>query len=76
MDEDPIMQELREIRRQLMAEAGGDLGKFIERARRDAPRLLASVRETAAHSAKPRPAKAKARKKPSFRSAHRKPAGP
>ena len=47
MEEDPIMQELRQIRRDLLKEADGDLGKLLERADQEAPRLLAPFRKTA-----------------------------
>jgi hypothetical protein len=78
MEEDPIMQELRQIRRDLLKEAGGDLGKLLERANREAPLLLAPFRKAAEERAKvaarrrreesPRPSK-KAKRMPSFRRA-------
>jgi hypothetical protein len=45
MKEDPIMQELRKIRRDLLREAGGDLGELLARADREAPKLLAKYRK-------------------------------
>jgi len=47
MKEDPIMQELRQTRRELLAEAGGDLRKVLEHADREAPKLLAKYRKPA-----------------------------
>lgn len=61
MEEDPIMQELREVRRQLLEEAGGDLGKLLERADREAPKILAHFRKT---QEKPRP---ESRRRPATR---------
>lgn len=70
MEEDPIMQELRQIRRDLLKEAGGDLGKLLERADREGPALwhkyrkIVLARSQAASSTKPA-----ARRKPNaFRS--------
>jgi hypothetical protein len=72
MEEDPIMQELRQIRRELLKEAGGDLGKLLERADREAPLLLAPFRKAAeerakAARAKSRKASKKSQSLPSFR---------
>ncbi len=47
MEEDSIMQELRAARRELLKNAGGDLGKLLEQAHREAPRLLAAARRAA-----------------------------
>lgn len=38
--DDPILRELREVRAQLMAEAGGDLGEYIRRVHEKAQGLL------------------------------------
>lgn len=70
MEEDPIMQELRQIRRDLLKEAGGDLGKLLERADREAPLLLAPFRKAAEERAKAAtPRLRKDKRLPAFRRA-------
>ncbi|MGN6366727.1 MAG: hypothetical protein ACTHN5_00420 [Phycisphaerae bacterium] len=44
MKEDPIITELRSIRRELLNRAGGDVKKVLERADREASPLLAKHR--------------------------------
>jgi hypothetical protein len=44
MKEDPIMQELRRVRRKLLKEAGGDLGKLLENSNRRAKIIMTSYR--------------------------------
>ena len=52
MEEDPIMQELRQIRRDLLKEADGDLGKLLERANREGPPLWNKYRKIVLERAK------------------------
>ena len=72
MDEDPIMRELHQIRLDLLKKSDGDLGKLLEHATREAPRLLARFRQSAASpkptSRRKHPSKAG---RSSFRSANR-----
>jgi len=44
-EENKILKELRQVRRELLAEAGDDLRKVLERADREAPKLLAKYRK-------------------------------
>jgi hypothetical protein len=59
MQDDPIVEEIHEVRRRMLEECGGDLGVLMDRLKRrekeeDPSRMVSDPREVMASSKSPR----------------------